>query len=246
MESTRLNIEGPDYTSYSLKELEDVLMNIDRAQFPDRYEHAKALYDEKRSTPTAEHENEKSTSPVRPNWSQLHICTRAVIIAFLILMAGSTVAFSLDFMAAKSWTGSTAALSWIVGLTISVLWFMALAHDSSFAQHLSKDMRGKVAIVGMPFVLLILNFIFIDQALPLALHTFASKSDAEETMYYEKGTELRSCHYRIKVLDNRDLEGTNLCLSRTQRQDLPQKGRMLVSGKRSAFGLSIESSKIQH
>lgn len=142
--------EGPDYTSYSLKELEDVLMNIDSAQFPDRYEQAKALCDEKRSTPSAEHENEISTSSVKPSWSQLHSCTRATFLVFFILIAGCIAALVHDFMPAKSWTGSTAALSWIVGLTMSVLWFMALAHDSSFAQHLSKDMRGKVAIVVMP------------------------------------------------------------------------------------------------
>lgn len=235
-----MNNEGPDYTSYSLKELEDVLLNIDRAQFPDRYELAKVLYDEKRSTSSKELENEKPTSPVKPSWSQLHSCTRATFLVFFILIAGCIAALVLDFMPAKSWTTNTTAPSWIVGLSLNVLWFMALAYDGNFAQHLSKDARGKVAIVGMPFVLLILNFIFIDQALPLTLHSIASKIDVEETMYYEKGSELRSCRHRIKVLDNRDLEGTNLCLSRIQRQDLPQKGRVLVSGKRSAFGLYIE------
>ncbi|MBD3587367.1 hypothetical protein HHX48_16645 [Salinimonas sp. HHU 13199] len=65
-----------------MKELEDVLMNIDRAQFPDRYVQVKALYNEKRSTPSPENENEKPTSPVKPSWSQLHNCTRATFVSF--------------------------------------------------------------------------------------------------------------------------------------------------------------------
>ena len=245
MESTSLNNDGPDYASYSLKELEDVLINIDKARFPDRYAQAKALYDEKRSRSATEHESTMSTSPVIRNWSEFHSYTRTVFIVFMILLAGGMVGLAFDFMTAKNWTANTAVPKWITGLSLVVLWFMALGYDREFAQYLSNTVRGKIAIVAMPFTFLILNFIFIEQGLPLGLHFIASKSDAEETMHYKATDGKKYCRHRIEVLENRELESTYLCLNRAQQYRLPQKGEVLIRGKRSAFGLFINGFTFQ-
>lgn len=240
-----MNSDGPDYARYSLAELEDVLANIDKTRFPERYARAKSLYDEKCSALSSDVDNDSPAndeSPVnKPKWSELHPYTRVVMGAFLVTLAGSIIGFSFDFMAAKAWTSHTALPIWISGLSLVGLWFAALAHDHKFARHLASSVRGKLAIAIMPFVFLMFNYAFIEQSTPLALHVIATKTDiVEETMRFAKKDGTKHCRHRIEVLASTELESTDLCLSQAQRDRLPQKGQVTIRGKRSVFGFMID------
>jgi len=240
MDSMRLDNEGPDYAGYSLEELEDVLTNIDKARFPERYAKAKALYEKKRTAPSNELESTLTTSIEKPKWSELHALTRTALVAFLVSLGGSIVGLSSDFMASKSWTANTGIPIWLAGLSMVALWFMVLANDHKFSQHLQNSARGKITIVVIPIAFFIFTFSFIDIGIPRGLHLVASKVDANELINYEKTDGTKSCHHRIKLVENRELESAYLCLSSAQRDRLPKKGQVLIYGKRSAFGLSIE------
>ena len=72
---------NPDYSKYTILELEDVLDNIDRTAYPDRYERAKEEYNRKANNPQvlqSEIEAETINSKERKLYTQ-------AIISFILL-----------------------------------------------------------------------------------------------------------------------------------------------------------------
>lgn len=145
---------SPDYSRYTIAELEDVLANIDRDKYAQRYADAKAMLDTRlknrqlNSASNLAHLNE----PIKPKWSEIHVVTRIMSVAFFSLTFAVVPTMFSKFMAAKSWLEHTNIWIWALGGVLTVLWFTSLIKDENFAKYLTRNMAGKFAAVLMPFL----------------------------------------------------------------------------------------------
>jgi len=76
----------PDYSRYTIEELEDVLANVDRVKYAMRYAEAKAMLEQKlteRPIQPASELTYQDVAVAKPSWSEMHAITRIVIVVFL-------------------------------------------------------------------------------------------------------------------------------------------------------------------
>ena len=116
----------PNYSRYTIAELEDVLVKIDRVKYAQRYEDAKAMLAQKRlegpSTPEAKPADEEAFLPP-VTWSEMHKVTRLVLVALLVQIFTSLPFVFTEFMTAKNWLQHTGVWLWVLAGLFSVLWF---------------------------------------------------------------------------------------------------------------------------
>ena len=235
---------SPDFSRYSLAELADVLANIDQTQYPERYAQAKALYEQKlqEQAQFEPPDNDKQLAePLpKPKWSEQLLITRIVIGAFMLMTITAFPTMYIEFMTAKNWSETTGGLVWLVSVVMIIMWFVCLTNDLKLSQRLTNKWRGKLAIVIMPFLFLMMSWIFIERALPLGLHMIAPKKDVQIEVDYRKRSGRKHCRQRIEIIETNTLENSDLCLSESQRNSLPEQGKITVTGTRSWFGLKID------
>ena len=235
MENSQIN--SPDYSQCTIEELEDVLKNIDKIQFPQRYIEAKAMLSNKRDGQT-DGCNEQEPSPApRPKWSEQLLITRLVTGSFCVmtLLIFSTIIFH-DFIVTKSWTTNTKGVFVGVALIQVAMWFACIVKDKKFSDHLMKNWRGKSAIVIMPIIFVMCSWLFFDKSLPSYLHMLSPQEKVRYNFKYEKQSAIRHCNHRIKIIETNELEGGNLCMSENQRKRFSERGDISVYGTRSKYG----------
>lgn len=163
----------PNYARYTIAELEDVLVNIDRVKYAQRYEDAKAMLAKKLQERPSRSETEQAVEeaalpPVK--WSEMHKVTRIVLVALLVQIFTSVPFVLIEFMAAKDWLQHTSAWYWSLTGLFSVLWFTSLIKDKKFSRHLVRNWSGKMAAAVMPLLFLMFSYITMDNTIPLILH----------------------------------------------------------------------------
>ncbi|WP_032096701.1 MULTISPECIES: hypothetical protein [unclassified Alteromonas] len=234
----------PNYALYTVEELEDVVANVDKARFPERYKAAQAALSEKRLLQPKQHQavddDEVSSSHTRVKWSEQLLITRVMFISFITLLLAVIIPMFSEFMVAKSWTENTGAFFWLMSLTLITLWFLSLGMDKTLSQRLTKDWRGKLAISVMPLVFLAFSLVFVDQSVPLSLHSILSEDSVNQSMAFKKIDGKKRCRHRIEIIETREFEDTYLCLSKHELDKLPEKGYVTIVGSRSQFGLLID------
>jgi amino acid transporter len=144
-----------------------------------------------------------------------------------------------EFMTNKSWTANTTGLIWMLAFILVVMWFACLKKDLKWTQHLEKNWRGKLAIVVMPFLFMMMSWSFIDKSLPLFLHMISVQQEVRYDMDYRKRSGRKYCRERLEIIETEELEDGDLCLTESQRNRLPEKGKITVVGIRSQFGIVI-------
>ena len=80
----------PNYALYTVEELEDVIANVDKARFPERYKAAQSALSEKGlSQPKQDQavdDDEVSSSHTRVKWSEQLLKTRVMVISIITLL----------------------------------------------------------------------------------------------------------------------------------------------------------------
>uniref|UniRef100_A0A486XPQ9 Uncharacterized protein n=1 Tax=Rheinheimera sp. BAL341 TaxID=1708203 RepID=A0A486XPQ9_9GAMM len=234
-----------DYSRYTIAELEDVLANIDRDKYAQRYADAKAMLETRlknrqlNSASNLAHLNE----PIKPKWSEMHVVTRIMSVAFLFLIFAVIPTMFSEFMAAKSWLAHTNIWIWALGGVLSVLWFTSLIKDENFARYLTRNMSGKFAAVLMPFLFLMFSFMTIDITTPLFLHKLSEPKEVIYVMQYHKESGSKHCRYKVEIVETKELQRGKLCMSESMRNSLPESGQILVTGTRSQFGMVVKGFK---
>ena len=235
---------SPDFSRYSLEELADVLANIDQTQYPERYAQAKALYEQKlqeqaQFEPPENADEQQAEPPPKPKWSEQLLITRVVLGTFMLMTIAAIPTIYITFMTAKNWSEATGGLVWLVAVLLVIMWFVCLTKDLKLSQRLTHNWRGKLAIVIMPFLFMLMSWSFIEHALPLGLHMMWTKQDVQIEVGYRKRSGRKHCHQRIEIIETSTLENSDLCLSESQLNSLPEQGKITVTGTRSWFGLKI-------
>jgi len=232
---------SPDYSQYTIEELEDVIANIDKAQFPERFDNAtKALSEKRKAQPEQPQNDDEEIAPLPPlTWSQQHIVTRAMMLSLFTLALSGVVGMFTDFMVAKSWSNNTVGLFWLLSISLIALWFACLAIDEKFAKRLTSNWRGTLALIVMPLVFLMFSWIFVDKTLPFGLHMVADQQNVRVNMDYKKRNGRKHCRHRIEIIETDKLENNDMCLAKQERNNLAEKGTLLIIGTQSRFGLHI-------
>ncbi|AMJ99853.1 hypothetical protein AVL55_17840 [Alteromonas macleodii] len=240
--------EQPNYAAYSIEELEDVLENIDKQAFPERYQAAKNELAAKQATLPPEsdtdsaHQDEHFT---RPKWSELHPITRISNGAFFVLIGAMFVSAFTDFIVIDAWLDNS---NWAIALLTVVyiaFYYFTIFVDKRHAQYLTKDLRGKMTVVGMPLLAFFLCFSFIDKALPYTLHLASGKQETELKFAYEKGSGSKHCRHSLLLKESDTLSDGRLCLNQSEHKRLPNKGWVYVKGYESNFGFDIEGYRFR-
>jgi hypothetical protein len=237
-----INNNSPDYSRCTIEELIGVLANIDQAQFSERYLEAKAMLSKKLKEQTIEPSSDYDRASVplsKPKWSEQLLITRIVIGSFLIMTFSVVPTMFYEFMTNKSWTAKTTGLIWMLAFTLVVMWFACLKKDLKLTQRLEENWRGKLAIVVMPFVFMMMSWPFIDKSLPLFLHMISVQQEVRYDMDYQKRSGRKYCREQLEIIETEELEDGDLCLTESQRDRLPEKGKITVVGTRSQFGMVI-------
>lgn len=237
---------SPDYSRYTIEELEDVLANIDRVKYAQRFADAKAMLAQKlRESPiiseTEQADKEAAQQPVK--WSERHILTRTVGGALFVVIFSAVPGFFIEFMAAKSWLQQTNFWIWGTGSCLGTLWVLALIKDEKFAKSLLINLRGKFAVMIMPVIFLMFSFITIDNTIPLVLHNLIAPQPVRYTMQYRKASSSKHCSHKVEIVETKDLDRGQLCMSASMRNSLPETGDIIVIGTRSQFGLVVKGFK---
>jgi len=237
------NTEQPNYAAYSIEELEDVLENIDKQAFPERYQAAKNELAAKRATLPPEndmdgaHQDEHFT---RPKWSELHPITRISNGTFFVLIGALFVTAFTDFVVINAWLNNSTWAIVLLTFIYSALYYLSVFLDKRHAQFVTKDLRGKMTLVGMPLLAFFLSFSFVDTALPYTLHLASDKQETERKFAYEKGSGSKHCRHSLLLKESDILSGGRLCLRESEHKRLPNKGWVYVKGYESGFGFEIE------
>lgn len=234
---------SPDYSKYTIEELEDVIANIDKTQFPERFDAANmALSEQLKTKPQQPRDDEKKNAELPPlKWSEQHVATRVMMISFFALLVSGLVGMFCDFMVAKSWTSNTVGLFWLLSISLIVLWFTCLTLDEKFSKRLTHNWRGKLSLIVMPLLFLMFSWIVVDKTLPFGLHMVADQQNVRVEMDYKKRDGRKYCRHRIEIIETRELEHTDLCLTKAEQSRLRNKGKLRVMGTRSQFGIHIRS-----
>ena len=237
---------SPDYSRYTIAELEDVLANIDREKYAQRYAGAKAMLEQKlqQSPNTAEPEQvDEDDLTEKPKWSETHITTRIVVAALLLLIFTSFPFMLSEFMTAQSWLKQTSIWIWGLSAALGALWIKALIKDEKFGRYLTRNWRGKLTAMFMPILFLIFSFITIDNSIPLFLHNLNAPQLVSNTMQYRKVSSSKHCRYKVEIVETKELENGKLCMSESMRNSLPETGEITVIGTHSQFGMVVKSFK---
>ena len=237
---------SPDYSRYTLAELEDVLANIDRDKYAQRYADAKAMLEQKlQESPivseTEQADEEATLQPVK--WSEMHATTRIVLAALLVLLFTSLPFMISEFMTAQSWLKQTSIWIWGLSAGLGALWIKALIKDEKFGRYLTRNWRGKLTAMFMPILFLIFSFITIDNSIPLFLHNLNAPQVVSNTMQYRKVSSSKHCRYKVEIVETKELESGKLCMSESMRNSLPESGKITVIGTRSQFGMVVKGFK---
>lgn len=237
-----INNNSPDYSRYTIEELEDVLANIDQAQFPERYVEAKAtlsILKEHTIAPNSDYA-QASSSLSKPVWSEQHLMTRIVLGSFMVMTFSVVPYMFYEFMTNKRWTANTTGLICMLAFTLVIMWFVCLKKDSKLRQRLGGNWRGKLTVVVMPFLFMMMSWLFIDKSIPLFLHMISVQQEVRYDMDYRKRSGRKFCRQRLEIIETDELEDGDLCMTERQRNSLPEKGQITVLGTRSQFGMVID------
>lgn len=232
----------PDYSQYSISELKGILNRIDQTSFPERYEFAKNELQKKLQNKEGI-ENRGTAKDLPPHavkWSELLLSTRIILIGFLLLIFSVGPTMFYEFLLVKRWSESTGVLIWFIGAGAAVFWVGVLSDDRKFRKKLAKDWQGKLALVGMPFLFLIIIWSFINKSIPIALHLLSEKDYESYQIQFSKAEPKKFCPHRIRVFGMAEFKDSELCLSKSQRDHLPESGEIIVTGARSRFVFTAE------
>lgn len=237
---------SPDYSRYTIEELEDVLANIDRVKYAQRFADAEAMLAQKlRESPitseTEQADKEAAQQPVK--WSEMHFATRFTLAALLVLLFTSMPFLLAEFMTAKNWLENTGVWIWVISSGLGALWILAMIKDEKFARALSGNWSGKLALMFMPLLFLACCFITIDNTIPLVLHNLNAPKQVSYTMQYRKASSSKYCSHKVEIVETKDLDRGQLCMSASMRNSLPETGDIVVIGTRSKFGLVVKGFK---
>ena len=235
--------DQPDYAAYSIEELEDVLENVDKQAFPERYQAAKNELASKRATLPFEDDADSAFQDehlTRPKWSELHLITRISNICFLVLIGALFVTVFTDFIVIKGWLDNSTWAIVLLTFVYSAFYYLTIFVDKRHAQFVTKDLRGKMTLFGMPLLAFFLCFSFVDTALPYALHLASDKQETERKFAYEKGSGSKRCRHPLLLKESGTLSDGRLCLNQSEHKRLPNKGWVYVKGYESGFGFEIE------
>ena len=234
--------EQPDYAAYSIEELEDVLENIDKQAFPERYQAAKNELAVKRATqPFDDADSALQDDHIsRPKWSELHLITRISNITFLVLIGALFVTVFTNFIVISEWINNSTWAIVLLTFTYSAFYYLSIFVDKRHAQFVTKDLRGKMTLLGMPLLAFFLCFSFVDTALPYTLHLMSDKQEIERKFAYEKGSGSKHCRHSLLLKESGALSDGRLCLGESEHKRLPNKGWVYVKGYESGFGFDIE------
>ena len=233
---------SPDYSRYTIAELEDVLANIDREKYAQRYADAQAMLAKRRDSLQANPQSDAVAvnSPMNPSWSEMHSTTRVIMAVFLLLVCTLIPTAFVEFIAAKTWLEHTNIWIWGMSLVLGVVWVISLIKDEKFIAYLARNVSGKIAAISMPFLFLLLNFILIDKTMPLVLHVLSAQQQGGFIMQYRKVSKSRRCPHKVAILETEDLEQGRLCMAESVRNSLAETGSIVVTGSRSQFGMVID------
>lgn len=238
---------GPDYSQYTKEELEDVLNNIDKVQFPERYKEVLEMLAKKideHATKRAHNNGAARPLPPKQKWSEQRLITRLLVGTFLIMLFAVFPTMFVEFMTAKNWTEDTTGVIWALAFILVAMWFICLREDTSLTQRLLDTWRGKLAIMVMPLLFMLISWGFIDKSLPLGLHMLSAQQDVRYDMNYRKRSGKKYCRQRVEILETNELENADLCLTESQRDGLPERGEITVLGTQSMFGMWVEGFRI--
>ncbi|WP_346993101.1 hypothetical protein [Alteromonas gracilis] len=243
--------QGPDYTRYSIEELEDVLENIEQRAYSDRYAAAQAALAQKKSSAEMDKgeqiEGEDTDEPfVKPKWSERHVVTRCCDIVILVLFLGPITSLFADFSVTNSWLDNSSWAIYALALLVGWLWFTSLYVDKLQLQHLNSSVRGKISIVTMPLLGALFSWFLVDNTLPYALHSVSTTHVAEHKVKYRKGDSAKRCRYKVLLEDTKTLSHDRLCLAAEEFKRLPRKGTLVLKGAESAYGFNIESYQLSY
>ena len=177
--------KSPDYSQYSIEDLEEVLETIDRVLFPDRYEEAKAILARKLAEQPDNSEAEQQQLPSR-KWSEQPLFTKIVYSAFFAMCFSVVPTILTEIMVAKAWSENTVEITWIVVLIFGLAWPACIVTDKELTQRLRSTARGTLAIFTMPFVFMLFAWLMVRQTLPLSLHYLSPKHEIRQSMSYQK------------------------------------------------------------
>lgn len=240
--------EQPDYAAYSIEELEDVLENIDKQAFPERYQAAKNELDSRRATLPFDDDADSALQDdhiSRPKWSELHLITRISNITFLVLIGALFVTVFTNFIVINAWLDNS---NWAIALltvVYSAFYYLTIFVDKRHAQFVTKDLRGKMTLFGMPLLAFFLCFSFVDVALPYTIHLASDKQEIERKFAYEKGSGSKRCRHPLLLKESGTLSDGRLCLGESEHKRLPNKGWVYVKGYESSFGFDIEGYRFR-
>lgn len=241
----------PNYQYYSLKELEDVLQNIDKHQYPERYVAAQAAFEVKKASSALKEEKRVRDSNNSSNctdghfekskWSKLHVVARYNIALLIVLFVGLFVPLSADFSTVKTWVDNSGWFIVLLSLVVTCLWYASIAVDEAFRFKLNDDIRGKITIFLMPFFGIMLSWNAIDNALPYMLHALSSSEETEHAVLFSKGSATKHCKFNLQLEDTQTHSHSRLCVNKSVFNRLSKKGTVVLKGNESAFGFTIES-----
>lgn len=240
--------EQPNYAAYSVEELEDVLENIDKQAFPERYQAAKNELAAKRATLPPENDTDSAHQDehfTRPKWSELHPITRISNGTFLVLIGALIVSAFTNFIVINAWLNNSTWAIVLFTFVYCAFYYLSISIDKRQAQFVMKDWRGKVTIFTMPFLGLIFTWSFIDRALPYTFHLASGKQETELKFAYEKGSGSKHCRHSLLLKENGTLSDGRLCLNQSEHKRLPNKGWVYVKGSESGFGFDIEGYRFR-
>ncbi|WJG10696.1 hypothetical protein [Aliiglaciecola sp. LCG003] len=247
MDIGNISNNSPDYSRCTIEELEDVLVNIDLAQYPERHLAAKAMISKKlkeqKIAPKSRYD-QVSASASKPKWSEQLLMTRIIIGSFLFMTFSALPAMFYEFMTTKSWTAYSSGVIWMLASILVVMWFTCLKKDSKLMRRLGTNWRGKLAVVVMPFLFLLMSWLFINKSLPLYLHMVSVQQEVRYDMDYRKRSGRKHCRHRVEIIETDELADGDLCLTESQRNSLSEKGKITVVGTRSQFGMVINGFKL--
>ena len=243
--------QGPDYSRYSVEDLEDVLENIDQRAYPDRYAAAQAALAQKKSSAEMHKgeqvEGEDTDKPlVKPKWSERHVITRCCDIVILVLFLGPIMTLFTDFSVANRWLDSSSWAIYTLTLLVGWLWYTSLYVDKLQLQQLNSSVRGKISIVTMPLLGALFSLFLVDDTLPYVLHSISASHVAEHKVKYRKGDAAKHCRYKVLLEDTKTLSHDRLCLAAEEFKRLPRKGTLVLKGAESAYGFNIESYQLSY
>jgi hypothetical protein len=231
--------KSPDYSQYSIEELEEVLDNIDKGRFPERYKDAKAILERKQAEQPDNSETEQQQLAPR-KWSEQPLLSRIVYIAFFVLCFSAFSSMFTEMMVAKRWSENTVEVTWVVVVILGLAWPICIVRDNELTQRLSGTAKGILAIFIMPFLFMLFAWVMVRQTLPLGLHYLSPKHEIRQSVRYQKMNGRKHCSQRLKILETAQWEEGDLCITQSQRDSLPEKGEIIVLGKRSHFGMIID------